>query len=172
METKAENRPEISYIREVFTYSEGVFFWRVSPSPNAQAGALAGYRHKKSGRWRIKVFDRTHYRSHLVFAWKWGRWPQGQIDHQDGNQVNDRWENLRECTPSQNRANVGVMASNKSGLKGVVYRPNHLGMKPYYEARIRKDGKRHHLGCFKTAAEAYEAYCDAARRLHGRFARF
>jgi HNH endonuclease len=89
-----------------------------------------------------------------------------QVDHRNGNKLDCRRENLRIASHAQNRWNTGH--HNSSGLKG-VYLHKRSGL---WQASIRVNGKKHHLGYFRTPQEAHEAYKKAALELHGEFARF
>ena len=87
------------------------------------------------------------------------------VDHIDGNSLNNTRKNLRPATRSQNLMN---RRSFRGGpFKGVsLYRPNGK-----YRARIVVRGKTHYLGYYRTEFEAALAYDRAARELHGAFAR-
>lgn len=87
-----------------------------------------------------------------------------QVDHIDGDGLNNRRSNIRLATNSQNSMNKGILSNNQTGYKGVVRRKN-----GEYTAKITVNGKRTFLGTFDTAIEAYEAYCAAAKDLHGEF---
>lgn len=92
-----------------------------------------------------------------------------QVDHRDGNGLNNRRRNIRPCTQAQNNANSRPRG--KSGYKGVT--PSLLGMagpNPW-KAEIKSHGKRTYLGVFATAKEAALAYDTAARKTFGEFAR-
>ena len=88
----------------------------------------------------------------------------GEIDHRDRVKLNCRRKNLRPCTRSQNRANIGPHRSNKLGVRGVYFSCGK------FKAYIRKDGKRTYLGGFDTLEEAAETYRKAASDLFGEFA--
>lgn len=90
------------------------------------------------------------------------------VDHKNGNGLDNRRTNLRVASPAQNKRNQRLYKNNLSGLKGV--RKPTKGKK--WAARIRHNGKLHNLGYFNTPEDAHEAYCEAAKRLHGEFARF
>jgi hypothetical protein len=60
-----------------------------------------------------------------------GRHPKEEVDHRNGNSLDDRWSNLREATRYQNEANKGPYRNNASGLKGIR---NHRGR---WEAAIQ-----------------------------------
>lgn len=87
-------------------------------------------------------------------------------DHIDGNPLNNCRENLRIATNAQNGQNRGKARSNTSGFKGVYWHSRD----GKWVAKINAYGKRKHLGGFTTPEAAYEAYCTAARELHGEFA--
>jgi ribosomal protein S27AE len=78
------------------------------------------------------------------------------VDHRDGNLLNNRRSNLRVCEHSQNLANAKCRKDSPSGYKGVRF---HRGK---WEARIKIDYKGKHLGRFNTAEDAARAYNKAA----------
>lgn len=116
---------------------------------------------REGGYIRIKI-DGKSYRAHRL-AWLYivGAFPALQVDHADGDGFNNRWNNLREATASQNMGNRRRGVNNETGVKGVY----------------RKDGKfaariaNTHLGTFETIESAAMAYAVAAREVFGEFAR-
>lgn len=91
----------------------------------------------------------------------------GQIDHVDGDPLNNQRENLRPASDSQNQHNKGKQRNNTSGYKG-VWRDRKSGM---WRAQIAAFGKSVGLGSYTTPERAHEAYCFAATKMHGEFAR-
>ena len=91
-----------------------------------------------------------------------------QVDHANGNRLDNRRENLRSATQSQNGTNRGCRADNTSGYKGVSF--NKATQK--WHAYIKHSQKRYHLGFYATPEEAAQAYNIAASRLFGEFAAF
>lgn len=87
-----------------------------------------------------------------------------QVDHINGNKLDNRRENLREATRSQNQAHRGAQKNSKSGVKGVSQR----GSK--WRAFIQVKGRTLWLGSFGTKEEAADAYRVAALRHYGEFA--
>jgi len=92
------------------------------------------------------------------------------IDHINGNVLDNRRNNLRECSLAENLRNRKTHKNNRTGLKG-VYCDQRRKNKPWH-AQIRVDGKKVYLGSFAASAEAFAAYVAAARKYHGEFARF
>ena len=92
--------------------------------------------------------------------------PHGmQVDHIDGDGLNNRRENLRLATPSQNRCWKPALSSNKSGYKGVSWDK----ARGKWTAHVCISGKQKNIGRYDTAEEAARAYDDAATGLHGAF---
>lgn len=104
----------------------------------------------------------------VILSRKLGRelLPHEQVDHINMNGLDNRRENLRLATHSQNNHNRTQYRNNKSGYKGV----NKRGHRWY--AAIKVNGKQIHLGTFDTPEQAYEAYKQAAIKYHGEFANF
>ncbi len=90
-----------------------------------------------------------------------------EVDHIDGDALNNRRANLRVCTPGQNKSNLPRPTTNTSGVKGVVaYRSP--GM---WRAQIQVEKRVIHLGIFSSKVEAAAAYAAASRKYHGEFGR-
>lgn len=90
-----------------------------------------------------------------------------QCDHINGNGLDNRRDNLRICTNAENNRNKGIISTNKSGFKGVSWYKK--GQK--WNAKIIVNRKYISLGNYDTPEEAYEAYCNAAKKYFGEFAR-
>ena len=88
-----------------------------------------------------------------------------QIDHRDQDQLNNRRENLRPATMSENQHNQGFRQNNTSGYLGVHWDSS----KSKWQARVQHQGKRRHLGYFEDPAEASEVYKAKKRELAGEF---
>lgn len=133
--------------------------------PKARAGDVAG-RVTDKGYVRLYV-DGSPYSAHrLIWFIKYGEYVE-EIDHINGIKSDNRIENLRSVTRSQNRMNVGAYSNNKSGVRGVSWsKANNK-----WKAQIQKDGRKIGIGYFSSIDEAKEAYMKAASKHHGEYAR-
>lgn len=96
------------------------------------------------------------------------RTPDGlQTDHVNGDGLDNRLENLRHATASENQHNKTAYANNTSGYKGVSWK----SAASKWQAVIKVYGKQIHIGVYADPADAGIAYREAAERFHGRFAR-
>jgi hypothetical protein len=86
------------------------------------------------------------------------------VDHKDGNPLNNRRDNIRVCTRSQNNRNARKKSRNTSGLKGVTRHRNK------WLAQIYSGSKHIILGQYSDKIEAAKAYDKAADNYHGEFA--
>lgn len=94
--------------------------------------------------------------------------PEGmQVDHINGNKLDNRRCNLRVVSEQQNHWNQGPHKDSASGFVGVAWCRNCR----VWRARIMQCGKNHHLGRFNTAEEAARARDAKARELFGEYAR-
>lgn len=176
MEKRPKHRPVASmpddalrqYLRRYLRYdpADGNFYYTSSPPRSrAKVGSVAGRVWNRG--YRVIVIQETEFPAHrLVWFIHHGCWPSQLIDHINGDRCDNRLANLREATHSQNQANKAWMPNNTSGFKGVS-----AGSGGKFRAQIHIAGKQHYLGTFKTGQEAHAAYCEAAAKLFGEYAR-
>lgn len=89
------------------------------------------------------------------------------VDHINGNGLDNQRHNLRACTHARNRQNQNKYSNNKSGYKGVSFR-SECGK---WRAAIACFGKDKYLGMFDSPEAAHAAYVTAAKALHAEFYR-
>ena len=90
-----------------------------------------------------------------------------QVDHIDGNGLNNCRSNLRAATKQENGCNRNKQKNNTSGRKGVGWNKQHQK----WQAQIQVNGKQIHLGYFDDIEDAVRAYNQAAKKHFGKFAR-
>lgn len=86
-------------------------------------------------------------------------------DHINGDKLDNRRENLREVTRSQNAVNTSFLGhkDSKTGHVGVYWHKS-VGM---YEATITHNKKKYHLGHYKDIEDAIDAYITKRKELYG-----
>ena len=92
-----------------------------------------------------------------------------EVDHINGNPLDNRKENLRICMRSQNSRNVRMHKDNKTGWKGVYCDKRKIINK--WSSRILVNGKSISLGYYHCPTAAHFAYCRAAVKYHEDFHR-
>lgn len=121
----------------------------------------------KKGYRSVSINNKRYLAHHLAWLYMTGDWPV-QVDHRNAIKDDNRWANLRLATCSENMHNQGKRRHNKSGYKGVCW---HRGARKWV-AQIKVDWKIKYLGLYDTPQAAHAAYCEAAKKYHGEFARF
>jgi hypothetical protein len=147
-----------------FEYIDGKLFYKKSEGCMKQ-GAEVGTVCK--GGYLKTLINRKPFRLHrIIFMMHHGYLPEF-IDHIDGNPANNRIENLRPATASQNNLNRGKHKRNTSGYKGVTW----VATAGRYSARIAIGQKRLFLGYFDDPKEAHQAYCESAKQHQPQYVR-
>lgn len=154
-------------VRKIFEYlpETGQLRRRITTSANAIAGELAGYPDGK-GYLCVSVKKRLYRFHRIVFLHVHG-WLPEQLDHIDGDKLNNRVENLRPCTCSRNAGNAKLMRHNTSGYRGV----SQNAKSGKWVAQIKIFGQQTYLGRFDTPEEAARVYNTAAIEHFAEFAR-
>jgi|SRR5882672_11219994 len=156
------------YVKSIFDWngSDGEMIWRFrtdrSKSWNTRyAGTVAGsiaYREVSGPYIEVGINGKSYLLHRIIWLYLHEYMPN-EIDHQDGNGLNNKEYNLREASSSQNKANYNKLN------RGV--RQHRSG----YQALISVDGIRVCLGTYKTKEEAQIVYNIAADEHYGEFAR-
>jgi hypothetical protein len=116
---------------------------------------------------RIQI-DKKRYRAQrLAWLYHYEEWPQNHIDHINHQTDDNRIENLRDVTGSQNQWNGSIRSGTTSQYKGVCWDKASNKWKAY----IRINGKRTHLGYFEIEIDTARAYDRAALEHFGMYAK-
>lgn len=118
---------------------------------------------------RFRVDGTLYYAHRLAWLYVTGEHPTNKIDHIDTNRLNNKFSNLRQASDAENCRNKNKHKNNTTGFKGVT--KCGVSKKNPWRAEITVNSKAIHLGLFKTALLAHGAYCEAAKKYHGVFAR-
>jgi HNH endonuclease/AP2 domain len=161
--------PKISIeeLRRLFSYDPltGVIKWRVARQrikAESPAGCLDGH-----GYTVIGINGSMHQAHQIAWALHHGDWSTGGLDHRNLCKSDNRIDNLRPASQSQNGANRAPSRNNTSGHKGVTW--NKRSGK--WQASIVVRQRRIHLGLFCDIKAAGNAYAEAAVKHFGQFAR-
>ncbi|QEE37916.1 MULTISPECIES: HNH endonuclease signature motif containing protein [unclassified Methylobacterium] len=163
---KAHPLPDADYLRARLAYdpATGVLTWRENPDAprhwnSKHAGNPAGYADERYVSVRL---DGRLYRAHQII-WKMQTGDDApMVDHEDTDGLNNRWDNLRLSTKSQNMGNHAGWKK-KTLPRGVFA---HQGR---FKVLITANKKPKYIGMFGTVEEAAEAYAKAAREHYGEF---
>ncbi len=157
--------PSQEELHRIFEYNpnDGLFRWKVKKARRVQIGNAAGTLHP-NGYVYIKIADIRYFAHVLAWIYIYGERPD-MLDHIDRCRSNNRIENLRVCTGSQNKYNSSRYCNNTSGKRGVSWHKQYQK----WQAYINIDGRRKYLGRFPSIEEATIAYETAARELQGEF---
>jgi hypothetical protein len=166
--SKAINDLTAERVREALDYDPrtGILRWKIKPAARVTIGDIAG---GKNGQGYLAFhFEGKHRQAHrIVWLHVYGKWPDGFIDHINGDPSDNRIANLRDVNEAQNGFNRKTYVTNTSGFKGVSFHKRDQR----YIAYIYVRGTRRELGAFDTAEEAHKAYMVAAAKSFGEYMR-
>lgn len=143
----------------------GVFYRKKSNNQN-KVGDIVGNK-RKNGYVIAKIKGHNILVHRLVWLFEHGEWPNELLDHIDGDKSNNKINNLRPATYTQNKLNSKTSKNNKIGLKGVQLHQK----SGKYRARIFHNKRHVSLGLYNTPEEAHAAYVAKAKELHQEFMR-
>lgn len=153
-------------VRELLIYEPetGRFIWRVDRYRKAKAGSEAG-KVKSDNRRYIGLDYHEYQASKIAWLYMLGEWPDFIIDHENRDSSDDRWENLRRASSSENNQNCSLRSDNTSGAKGVSWNKRQQKWHAYFHIR----SKMISLGFFEKFEEATEVATFAREFFFGEF---
>lgn len=167
--------PDRGRLAEMLDYRDGALFWRERPRSHFTSdrnhavwnGTWAGKRagQMTANEYRLISIDKVRYLEHrLVYHLLRGPLQDAlEIDHIDGNSLNNSIENLRTCSHAENNHN---QKSRRPGLpKNVFWSKN----EQKYKVQVRCNRKVHFVGTFADLQSATAAAAAARAELHGEF---
>lgn len=156
MNLEEEILRKLRYDRE-----SGYLFWKEIKNPSTKNEKIYNGRfsNKKTG-WlnsrgylKINIYKKSLLGHRIIWFLEYGSWPSKDLDHIDGNPSNNKLDNLREVTKSENLRNCKRRQDNTSGITGVHYNKR----QNQWTACVVLKGKKKHLGTFETKEEAINA---------------
>lgn len=152
-------------LREVLKYcpATGLFSWLIDVSSTGRMGEVAGCK-TRAGYIVIRIDGKLHLAHRLAYLYIYGVWPDRLVDHKNGVKSDNRLDNIRGASRSQNGQNTrSAWGHNKaSGFLGVHW-SEQCGA---WRAKVNHQGRQYHAGTFDTPEEAHEAYVAKKRQLH------
>jgi hypothetical protein len=156
-------------LRELLEYVDGELYWKVRLSNRDCIGKKAGSL-QRDGYIRIQIRGIKYPNHRLIYLWHYGELPEF-LDHINQDKTDNRIENLRPATTSQNGMNKKKQkteAVKASKWKGVSWQKRDNR----WQAYISINGKQKHLGYFTDEDVAASAYNLAAYENFGEFASY
>ena len=155
-----------SQLHELFDYKDGNLIWKVAKARIIKVGDIAGSINEYG--YIIIGIDGKVYRAHrLIYLYHNGYFPSF-IDHIDGNKTNNKIENLRSATTSQNAMNRKISIKNSSGIKGVVW---HKRDKKWV-VQVKVNSKYQSFGYYEDKELAELVAIEATNKLHKEFSAY
>ena len=143
-------------LKEKISYdSLGGGFLRKKRAGYVPAGTIS------KGYVRIMVNGKIYPAHRLAWLYVYGVMPDGQIDHINHDKSDNRIDNLREVSHSENQKNKPLCRRNKTGYNGVGW----IGRLGKWTAYISEGGKTNNIGLFSDVERAIEARRLAEKRL-------
>jgi hypothetical protein len=151
-------------VRCAFEYFDGHLYWKSHHARNVKIGTRAGY--LSGGYWCIEYRGVPYLAHRLIFVYHHGYMPE-IIDHIDINRQNNKIENLRAVTQSENCLNTRIRSNNKLGEKNVSYykRTNRYVVRLYLNKRLKQ------IGSFEDFELAALVAQEARAKYYGEFYR-
>ena len=151
-------------LNQLFTYKNGELFWNL-PRKKIKVGNKAGSVISK-GYESICLNQKRYYTHRLIFMMFYGYMPK-EIDHIDGNSLNNRIENLRESNRNSNMQNTKLSKLNTSGYKNVYWH----NATHQWKVQLNANKKRIFIGSFDDLELAGLVAQEARNKYHKEFAR-
>jgi len=162
--------PPLEALKEHFDYNPdtGIIIWKKKPSNRRIKIGEAVGRDNGGGYLQTRYKKGFYLCSRLAYYIYYGVDPlEKQVDHINGNSLDNRIKNLRLATVRQNSFNQSLSKRNTSGVTGVRW----VKRDKKWVAYIRFNGKQTHLGYFANKEDAIQTRIEAEKKYFGEFRR-
>lgn len=150
---------------ELFEYRNGELYWKIKSCRRDPIGSKAGYFDLSRGYTTIHYQRKRYYLHRLIFLMHHGFLPV-EIDHIDTDRTNNKIENLRVCSRSQNGSNRPAQSNSKSGIKNVSWSK----VRNKWTVFIKSNNKQKNIGGFDDLELAELVSIMAREKYHGMYA--
>jgi HNH endonuclease len=152
-------------LNDIFQYQDGKLFWKKITGNRAKIGDIAG---RQSGSYRMVGLHKRAFMEHrLIFMMHHGYFPQ-EVDHIDGNKLNNKIENLRSASHLENLRNQKIRINNVSGHKNVGW----ASREQKWRVRLTVNRKDKHIGYFDDRELADLVAVEATNKFHKEFSAY
>jgi hypothetical protein len=152
------------FLHSLLEYRDGILFWKVNRG-KAHAGDEAGCIGNRG--YVLVVINGKQRMAHRLIWIMHGNDPVPMLDHINGDQLDNRIENLRPANASQNQRNQKLRKDSTSGIKGVSW----INAHKRWTGQVWHKGKLYRAGSFKDKNECAAVVAQLRTSLHGEFAR-
>lgn len=153
-------------LKQLLSYNPetGQFIRLTKSAIGVKIGDVAGTKRRHDCYIFISLDSKLYKAHRLAWLYVYGKWPDMELDHIDGNKKNNSILNLRDVDRKTNSTNERVARKSNlsSGLLGVTW--DKVNKK--WVSQIMVNGKNKKIGRFATKEQAHLAYLEEKRKLH------
>lgn len=151
-------------VNNLFYYEDGVLYWKNICSRRLKSGSIAGYLNEQKY-WKTSFNKKTYFNHRIIFLMHYGYLPK-TIDHANGIKTDNRIENLRAVTTSQNQHNRKINSNNSTGVKNVFW----SSKSKKWCVALAFNKTNYCVGYFDNLELAKNAAIEARSKYHGEYA--
>jgi hypothetical protein len=155
---------DLTYLNDVFEYRDGNLYWKKSNNRKIKVGNKVGFLNNH-GYIQTKIFNKTMSVHRIIYFMNHKTLPD-LIDHINGIKTDNRIENLRPATKSQNNQNCAIRKDNSSGVKNICWDKNCNKWRVF----LQTNKKRKSFGVYDDLELAELVAVEARNKYHKQFA--
>lgn len=167
--------PDLNYLKSILEYNSntGEFIWKINKGNKAEINSTAGYlwidkKRLNNKYYKIKINGKIYRLHRIAYYYITGIDPkEKEIDHINGNSLDNRFNNLRLATNIENAKNKKIPSNNTSGFKGVSW---HKASNKW-RVKITVNNVPIELGSYKNKLYAALVYIRASKKYFRQWSR-